>query len=178
MSHSARLRIERALAKRSAARVLSLGIVVALFACAMIVALPAHAQGNSIRQGLLTCRTSASVGLVVGSRQRLACQFRSDRGGTQNYTGTIGRLGLDLGITAGGVMSWAVLASTPTIPSGALAGEFVGASGEITVGVGVGANVLVGGTRKSVSLQPLSVEAQLGANLALGVARMTLTPVR
>jgi hypothetical protein len=74
-------------------------------------------------------------------------------------------------------MAWAVLASTANIPSGALAGEFVGASGDISVGVGVGANVLVGGTRKSVSLQPLSVEGQVGVNLALGVARMRLSPV-
>jgi hypothetical protein len=136
----------------------------------------AHAQSTSVRQGLLTCRTGPSVGLVVGSRQRLACQFRSDSGWTQNYYGTIGRLGLDLGVTAGGVMSWAVLTSTANIPSGALSGEFVGASGDISLGIGVGANVLVGGTRKSVSLQPVSVEGQVGANLALGVARMTLTP--
>ena len=144
---------------------------------AVIVATPAAAQGNTNRQGVLTCRTSASVGLVVGSRQRLACQFKSDRGAVQNYTGRIGRIGLDLGVTAGGVMAWAVLASTANIPTRALAGEFVGASGDISIGVGVGANVLVGGTRKSVSLQPLSLEGQVGANLALGVARMTLTPV-
>lgn len=144
---------------------------------ALSAAIPASAQSHSIRQGVLTCRTSASVGLVVGSRQRLRCQFRSASGRIQNYTGTIGRLGLDLGITAGGVMTWAVLASTANIPTGALAGEFVGASGDISVGLGVGANVLVGGTRKSVSLQPLSVEGQVGANLALGVARMRLTPV-
>ncbi len=74
-------------------------------------------------------------------------------------------------------MTWAVLASTANIPTSALAGEFVGASGDISVGLGVGANLLVGGTRKSVSLQPLSVEGQVGANLALGVARMRLTPV-
>ena len=146
-------------------------------AAALLSAAPASAQGNSIRQGVLTCRTSASVGLVVGSRQRLSCQFKSQTGRTQNYVGTIGRLGLDLGVTAGGVMAWAVLASSPNIPSGALAGEFVGASGDISVGVGVGANVLVGGTRKSVSLQPLSVEGQVGVNLALGVARMRLSPV-
>jgi hypothetical protein len=135
------------------------------------------AKANTVRQGVLMCRTSASVGLIVGSRQKLRCQFRSETGRTQSYVGTIGRLGLDLGVTAGGVMTWAVLASTPTIPSGALAGEFVGASGDISVGVGVGANLLVGGTRKSVSLQPLSVEGQVGANLALGVARMRLSPV-
>jgi hypothetical protein len=59
--------------------------------------------------------------------------------------------------------------------SSPLAGEFVGASGDISVEVGVGANVLVGGTRKSVSLQPISLEGQIGANLAVGVARMALT---
>jgi hypothetical protein len=150
----------------------------ALFIGLTLATTEAYSQGSSVRQGLLTCRTSASVGLVVGSRQRLRCQFKSDSGSTQNYVGAIGRLGLDLGVTAGGIMTWAVLASTSNIPSGALAGEFVGASGDISVGVGVGANVLVGGTRKSISLQPLSLEGQVGANLALGVARMRLTPVR
>jgi Protein of unknown function (DUF992) len=74
-------------------------------------------------------------------------------------------------------MTSAVLASTPNIPPGALTGRFVGASGDVSVGVGVGANV-VGETRRSASLQPLSVEGQVGVNLALGVARMTLNPVR
>ena len=147
-----------------------------LFISLMLAATPVHSQGSSTRQGLLTCRTGPSVGLIVGSRQQLRCQFKSDKGWTENYVGKIGRLGLDVGITAGGIMTWAVLASTANIPSDALAGEFVGASGDISVGVGVGANVLVGGTRKSVSLQPLSLEGQVGANLALGVARMTLTP--
>ena len=150
----------------------------ALISLALVPPIAAHAQGNSNRQGVLTCRTSASIGLIVGSRQRLRCQFKSDKGWTQNYEGRIGRLGLDVGVTAGGVMVWAVLASTANIPSGALAGTFVGASGDASLGVGAGANLLVGGTRKSVSLQPLSVEGQVGVNLALGVARMTLSPVR
>jgi hypothetical protein len=150
----------------------------ALFIGLMLAATHAYSQGSSVRQGLLTCHTSPSIGLIVGSHQRLQCQFKADSGWTQNYVGAIGRLGLDLGITAGGIMTWAVLASTANIPSEALAGEFVGASGDISVGVGVGANVLFGGTYKSVSLQPLSLEGQVGANLALGVARMTLTPVR
>jgi hypothetical protein len=152
-------------------------LLASLAALVWLAPVPAAAQSRTIRQGMLTCRTAPSVGLIVGSRQRLRCQFRSESGRTQNYIGTIGRLGLDIGVTAGGILSWAVLASTPTIPSGALAGTFVGASGDISLGVGVGANVLVGGTRKSVSLQPISVEGQVGANLALGVARMRLTPV-
>lgn len=138
----------------------------------------ADAQGSSVRQGMLTCRTSASVGLIVGSTQRLACQFRSNSGWTQNYSGRINRVGLDIGITAGGVMAWAVLGSSSATKPGALTGRFVGASGDISLGVGAGANILIGGTAQSVSLQPLSLEGQVGVNLALGVAALTLTPVR
>jgi hypothetical protein len=143
----------------------------------MLMDSPAYSQGASIRYGMLTCKTSASVGLIVGSRQRLRCQLKADNGKIQNYTGTMGRLGLDVGVSGGGVMAWSVWTSTANLPSGALAGSFVGASGDASLGAGVGANVLVGGTRKSISLQPLSVEGQVGVNLALGVAKMTLTPV-
>jgi Protein of unknown function (DUF992) len=138
----------------------------------------ALAQGSSVRQGMLTCRTSPSIGLIVGSTQRLACQFRANNGWTQNYAGRMNRIGLDIGVTAGGVMAWAVLGSSSALQPGALTGRFVGASGDISVGVGVGANILIGGTAQSISLQPLSVEGQVGLNLALGAAGLTLTPVR
>jgi hypothetical protein len=127
---------------------------------------------------MLTCKTSASVGLIVGSRQRLRCQYKSNQGWVQNYSGVINRIGLDLGVTAGGVMAWGVLANTSNLTRTALNGRFVGASGDISLGLGVGANVLVGGSQKTISLQPLSVEGQVGVNLALGVAGMTLTPTR
>ena len=144
----------------------------------LLIGNPAHAQGSTTRQGMLTCRTSASLGLIVGSTQRLACQFKGNTGWTQDYVGRINRIGLDIGFTAGGVMAWGVIGSTGSVRPGVLTGRFVGASGEISVGVGVGANVLVGGTAQGISLQPLSVEGQVGVNLALGVAGLTLTPVR
>jgi hypothetical protein len=50
----------------------------------------------------------------------------------------------------------------------------VGASGNAALGVGLGANVLIGGSHRTISLQPLSVEGQFGVNLALGVSRLTL----
>jgi hypothetical protein len=147
------------------------------FIVGLLSGTPALAQGSS-QQGMLTCRTSASLGLILGSTQRLACQFRANSGFTQNYVGRMNRVGLDIGITAGGVMVWAVLGSSSAIRPGALTGRFVGASGDISVGVGAGANILVGGTASSVSLQPLSLEGQIGLNLALGVAGLTLAPVR
>ena len=58
---------------------------------------------------------------------------------------------------------------------GTLAGNYVGGTASATVGVGVGANALVGGFNNSIALQPLSIEANRGLNVAAGVAEMTLT---
>ena len=134
------------------------------------------AEGE-VKVGVLMCQMSPTIGLIIGSQQSLACTFMPDRGGpAERYGGSIGRIGLDIGITAGGQMAWAVYAPTTGISLGGLAGTYVGASGDITLGVGVGANFLVGGSSNTAALQPLSVEGQIGANLALGVASLTLWP--
>jgi hypothetical protein len=133
------------------------------------------ASADPTKVGMLTCKTSASLGLIIGSHQKLRCSFTPNSGGApEYYVGHINRLGLDLGFTAGGVMAWAVLAPTNGISPRALVGKYVGGSGDISLGVGVGANALVGGSRRSVALQPVSLEAQVGVNLALGVAGLTL----
>jgi hypothetical protein len=113
--------------------------------------------------------------LIVGSRQHLRCVFRSSATGRQySYSGTISRIGLDVGITGGGRLFWGVFAPTSHVGYGVLRGTYVGASGNASFGLGLGANVLVGGSHRTISLQPLSVEGQIGVNLALGVARLTL----
>jgi hypothetical protein len=132
----------------------------------------AQAQSR-IEAGTLTCRMGPSIGALVASRQRLRCIFAT-RARVENYSGTITRFGFDVGITLGGVMGWRVLARTRTLGPGALAGHYVGASGDASLGVGFGANVLVGGSRRSVVLQPVSVVGQVGINLALGVAGLRL----
>jgi hypothetical protein len=144
----------------------------------LLIGSAAHAQSSTGRSGMLTCRMAPSVGFIIGSSQKLSCQYKDNAGWTQNYAGRMNRIGLDIGITAGGVMAWGVIGSTNAIRPGSLAGKFVGASGEVSLGVGAGANLLVGGTAQGISLQPLSVEGQVGVNLALGVAGLTLSPVR
>ncbi len=42
----------------------------------------------------------------------------------------------------------------------------------------LGANVLVGGSNRTIALQPVSVSGQVGINIALGVADLSLWPVR
>jgi hypothetical protein len=136
-------------------------------------------QAGGTKAGTLACQTSASLGLIIGSHQKLKCRFTPDGGAPPEfYVGHVTRLGLDLGVRAAGVMVWGVVAPTSGVHHGALAGTYVGASGDISLGIGVGTKVLVGGSHRSYALQPVSVEGQTGVNIALGVAGLTLYHAR
>ena len=140
-------------------------IALVLVALAIVFVSPAVAQqppGTSV--GTLTCKMAPSIGFAPSGPQP-----------PEAYVGVMGTIGLDIGVTAGGVMAWGVLAPTAGPKRGALAGTYVGASGAIGVGVGVGANLLFGGTGRSIALQPLSVEGSVGINLSLGVSSLTLS---
>jgi len=146
--------------------------------CAFLAVLVVSATAQTrppFRVGGLTCNTGPRVGLVLGSRQDMRCVFVVSSTGRQYiYTGTIRRLGVDLGVTRGGTLFWAVFARNSQIGQGTLRGSYVGASGNVAVGLGLGAQVLIGGSRRTITLQPLSVEGQIGLNLALGVANLRL----
>ena len=148
-------------------------------AALVLAALTGSAQAQDrVQSGSLTCDVSAGIGLVIGSQRNVSCTFTpSLPGPIEYYTGTISKLGVDLGVTAGGVMVWLVFAPTSR-PVGALAGTYVGGSAEASVIAGVGANALVGGSNRSVALQPLSVSGQVGLNIAAGVAGLDLRFVR
>ena len=78
------------------------------------------------------------------------------------------------GRSAEGGLAWAVLAPTSGVPAGALAGEYVGASGDVALGAGVGANVLIGGSQRSFALQPVSVEGSVALDVTLGLSALQL----
>lgn len=136
----------------------------------------ANAQGSRGRAGELVCRGGPSVGLIVGSSQRLSCTFRSFQSGRRYmYSGVMRRVGLDIGITRASRLLWVVFsAQSSRIKRSTLAGNYIGASGDASFGLGAGANVLVGGFNRSISLQPLSIQGQAGVNLAVGVSGLTL----
>jgi Protein of unknown function (DUF992) len=144
-------------------------IFLGIFACDG----PANAQGG-VRVGSLTCNVSGGWGFVFGSSKAIRCTFAGPGGRVEHYAGSINKFGVDIGYTQGGVLVWGVLAPTADIAPGALAGDYVGATGSATVGVGAGANVLVGGSNRTISLQPLSIEGNTGLNVAAGVASLTL----
>ena len=134
------------------------------------------AAPQRIRAGLLTCDVSGGIGLLVGSQKQVSCVYAPDQPGPQEtYIGSFTRLGPDIGVTAASVMVWAVFSDTTRGP-GFLAGDYVGATGEVTVAAGLGANVLVGGSNQTIALQPLSVTGQVGLNIAVGVGDLNLRP--
>ncbi|MGA8999457.1 MAG: DUF992 domain-containing protein, partial [Pseudolabrys sp.] len=139
--------------------------VLALFIFAMIPAGPASAQapGNWTQVGMLTCKLNPSIGFVIAGHQSMECRYvpSNPANPPQAYLGALNTVGIDIGITAGGVLGWAVLAPTVGIPAGALAGEYVGASGDLGIGLGAGANVLIGGSGRTFALQPVSVEGSI-----------------
>ncbi|MCA6110393.1 DUF992 domain-containing protein [Bradyrhizobium cenepequi] len=149
-------------------------------ACTVALALgivPATAQeAGRARVGTLVCNISPGVGMVIGGQRQLSCVLTSARGRAREaYDGTVSTLGLDIGATSGGQLAWAVFAPT-TMRRGALAGTYVGATAGGTVGAGVGANLLVGGSDRTVTLQPVSVQAQTGLNVTAGVSNLELRP--
>jgi hypothetical protein len=134
------------------------------------------AQDARLVAGTLTCRGNGSVGLILGSSQRMSCEFQRVRGGAAvTYTARITRIGLDLGVKGRNTMVWTVLSSTDNPATGALAGRYAGVAANAAVGVGVGANALIGGSSNSIVLQPLSVQVQTGVNVAVGVKGLTLS---
>jgi hypothetical protein len=152
----------------------------AALAVAAAVASPtaAPAQANRTKVGTLSCDISGGIGLIITSKKDLTCMFTPSQPGPREvYVGSVSKFGLDLGAPTGGEMIWAVYAPTSR-KFGALAGHYGGASAEATVGGGLGANVLVGGSNRTVALQPVSVQGQAGLNVAAGVVELDLHPAR
>lgn len=140
----------------------------------LAAATPAIAQAR-VEVGVLRCTVDGGAGLILGSSKGMRCVFRH-RGADEFYSGRVTKVGVDIGFTRRTEIRWAVLAPTANVPSASLAGAYGGVSAEATIGVGIGANALIGGSRRSIILQPLSVQGQTGLNFAAGVTGMRLNP--
>ena len=151
---------------------------VALTAALVASATQAMAQNSRVEVGVLECRGS-TTSFIVGSVTELSCQFRaSDNSPPEPYHATIRRAGVDIGFPQQVAVAWAVFAPTRGIQRGELSGTYVGASASATVGVGLGANALIGGSNNTIAFQPLSGQAQTGLSVAAGIAGMDLRPGR
>lgn len=149
-------------------KILSAGLL------ALVAMASAAEAGSGVKIGVLSCDVAGGAGFIIGSSKRVDCVYHPAGGArAEHYTGSIGKLGVDIGVTDRTVLAWAVFAPGK-LNKGALKGSYTGASAEATVVVGLGANVLVGGFRKGINLQPLSVQAQSGLNVAAGIGSLHL----
>ena len=138
----------------------------------------AQAQPAGVKVGTLTCDVAAGAGFIFGSTKDLRCDYQPTPARTERYTGSISKWGVDIGYTGKGKLVWAVFAPASDVRPGALEGEYAGATANAAVGIGVGANALVGGLDKSISLQPLSVSGSTGLNVAAGIGQISLKHTR
>ncbi len=155
-------------------------IAITTLATTLVLAPGVFAQAGTaqdkgeVKAGFLSCNVASGWGIIFGSSRDLDCTYSPTSGEPERYKGEINKFGADIGYVHSAVILWAVLAPSTTIGKGALAGHYAGATAGATVGLGVGANVLVGGMHSSISLQPVSIEAGNGLNVAAGVATMNL----
>ena len=145
-----------------------------LAAGASAIGTPARAQGG-LQVGTLTCNVASGFGFIFGASRAVNCTFSPTGGPPQHYVGAINKFGVDIGYLQGGVLVWTVVAPTANLAPGSLSGTYGGVTAGATVGVGVAANVLLGGSGNSIALQPVSIEGTTGLNVAAGIAQMTLT---
>lgn len=175
MTGLANLMLPRA---RSIYRGRSLSFLLALMLLALAHT-PANAQAH-VRYGTLSCDISAGIGLIFTEKQTMKCLYTPDDGSApENYAGSIEEVGLELGTTSGGHLTWIVVAvqTTNGAARGALAGTYVGAAANASLGSGFGANDLSGGFNRAYVLQPYSLQTQKGVNFAAGIAKVTIKAV-
>jgi hypothetical protein len=150
-------------------------LAVSVLAAAALLPVSAQATPSGDKIGVLECTVDGGIGLLVGSSKKVNCTFAQSGGGVDSYTGTISKLGLDVGITGESFIKWVVFT-----PSGAelgdhpLAGKYVGVSTGVSLGIGLGANALVGGNDQQIGLQPVSIEGQTGLNVALAISTLSI----
>mgnify|MGYP000873806893 CR=1 FL=1 len=152
-------------------------LLAAALAAFVASAVPASAQQAGVELGMLDCAIDGGTGFIIGSKKDIHCTFKptNETFAPESYFGVVSKWGLDIGSTDQAVMRWLVLGPSANIYApGALAGNYVGASAEVTAAVGAGANLLVGGSGNTITLQPLSVQTQTGLNLAVGVTSFEL----
>jgi hypothetical protein len=150
----------------------------AIVAGGLMIASTAQAAQGGVKVGVLTCNVEPGWSYVVGSTRPLECSYAPTRGRGEHYIGKVQKVGVDIGYVSGATIVWAVIAPTSDIRPGSLEGDYGGASANIAVGIGAGANVLIGGFDKSITLQPISVEGDTGVNLAVSISSITLEHAR
>lgn len=149
--------------------------IAAAAAAVMLMTAGAAQAATQVKVGVLTCTVDPGIGFIIGSSKDMTCRFKRDGYNTERYQGNIKKLGIDIGVTGRTEIVWLVFSASSTkYGKGSLAGTYVGGSAEATLGVGLGGNWLIGGSRKGFALQPWSIQGQTGLNYSVAFSGLTL----
>jgi hypothetical protein len=151
----------------------ALAVTAALSAAAMAAA-PAQAEAGGIKVGTLTCNVAGGWGKIIGSSHRVNCVFTPSHREPERYAGRVTTIGMDIGYRRSGTLVWGVFAPTDRLGRGDLHGSYGGVTASATVGVGLGAKALIGGSNHTFTLQPVSVEGSTGLDVAAGIGGIDL----
>ncbi|MEO6013076.1 MAG: DUF992 domain-containing protein [Devosia sp.] len=150
-------------------------LTAAAIAAMSLTTIGAAQAAGQVQVGVLSCDVEAGVGYLIGSSKAVSCEFTRKGGKTETYEGSIDKIGIDVGITGGGKIAWLVFAASKDgVGKRSLAGNYVGASAEASLGLGLGGNWLVGGSKKSIALQPWSVTGTIGVNWSWTWTKLSL----
>lgn len=152
--------------------VLKLGLATLLTG---VSSMAAQAEPAGVKVGVLSCSVAGGWGYVLGSSHDMNCNYTPVDGLTEHYSGDITKVGVDIGYTQGSTLVWGVFAPSSDVAPGALEGEYGGVTADASLGVGLGANAMLGGFDKSIALQPISLEGSAGLNLAAGIGAIRLS---
>ena len=155
-------------------------LLLAPLALAATLAEPVAAQAPQswTLVGSLDCKVDPNVGFTISGHQSMRCLFTPNAPiPSEEYAGVLNTLDQNAGISPGGVLGFAVLAPSSGLSPGALAGEYVGVSGDAGIGVGAGSNVLLGGSNRTVALQPSSLQGSITLNMVVGLSLLKLRPL-
>ena len=155
-------------------------LLLGIFASLAMLSLPAAAQSPQgwTQVGSLMCKVNPNIGFIIVGHQPMECTYTQTLtpAPPQYYDGAINTVGLDIGVSAGSLLGWGVFAPTSGVAPGALAGEYVGVTGDVGLGIGGGANLLMGGSARTFALQPLSMQGSIAVNAVLGLSSLKLRP--
>ena len=124
-------------------RIAILGLSALALTAGAVQAAPATFEAGTVK-----CTGGEGVGLIVGSKKSYDCTFKPVQGLPERYVATVTKVGLDVGVTGKTTMIWTVLTASSPLKRRALSGKYYGAAADASVGVGGGANVLVGGSKE------------------------------
>jgi Protein of unknown function (DUF992) len=125
--------------------------------------------------GSLTCNIEGGTGYILGSSKSMDCVFLGKDGiSTAQYSGTINKVGVDIGYTKAVHTIWRVYSLGSERAATSLSGTYVGEQGTAAAGSQAGGNWLYGGPNAEIGMIASGIVQDAGYNLAMGIGAMSI----